>query len=95
MVYLLASSLIGIFQQSLIFKKDTTEMEAEVISVKSTPESKLKQEVSEIVSSATKPEPEATSPQKINKGKVVTKTRIITPGFSDTPKKAKRKKRRK
>jgi YidC/Oxa1 family membrane protein insertase len=79
-VYLLASSAIGIFQQSLIFKKDTEEMEAEVVSVKSTPES----------SAAPKPT------EKVNRGKVVTKTRIITPENSSptpTPKKKRRKKR--
>lgn len=94
-IYLLASSLIGIFQQSLIFKKDTDEMEAEVVSVKSTPESKLKKDVEKIVATEVKETPKNVSDQKINKGKVVTKTRIISPGVSDTPKKAKRKKRRK
>lgn len=88
-VYLLASSVIGIFQQSLIFKKDTDEMEAEVVSVKSTP-------VSKEVATPAKPA------EKVNKGKVVTKTRIISPSSSAAhtkPKsktkanKAKRKKR--
>lgn len=84
-VYLLASSVIGIFQQSLIFKKDTDEMEAEVLSVKSTPEkASQKAEISE---------------QKINKGKVVTKTRIITPSTAASsakvkPKKAKTKRKK-
>jgi YidC/Oxa1 family membrane protein insertase len=90
-VYLLASSVIGIFQQTLIFRKDTTEMEAEVevVSVKKTPESKSSAK-QEVVSAA----PE----QKINKGKVVTKTRIISP--SSTPaqqhssKKSKKRKKR-
>lgn len=80
-MYLLASSIIGIFQQSLIFKKDTDEMEevAEVVSVKKTPESKSKEPV-----------------EKITKGKVVTKTRIIAPAevaASNKPKPKKRKKR--
>lgn len=82
-MYLLASSIIGIFQQSLIFKKDTEEMEAEVVSVKKTPES------SASTTSSTKPT------EKINKGKVVTKTRIIAPSENKPAKKAKTKKRRK
>lgn len=81
-IYLLASSVIGIFQQSLIFKKDSDEMEAEVVSVKSTPIKDVK----------TDSQPQ----QKINKGKVVTKTRIITPNEpSKSAKKSKSKKRRK
>ncbi len=83
-VYLLAGSLIGIAQQSLIFKKDTEEMEAEaeVISVKKVPESKESSNV--------------TPTQKVKKGKVVTKTRIISPGSSSQQtSKAKAKKRRK
>ena len=91
-VYLLASSLIGIWQQSLIFKKDTKEMEAEVVSVKKTP------------ASATKPktvaEPKAAPAEKVNtKGKVVTKTRIIGPNDSKptapSKKSSKAKKRKK
>lgn len=77
-VYLLASSIIGIFQQSLIFKKDTSEMEAEVVSVKKTP-----------VSTAATPAPA----QIINKGKVVTKTRIIAPAPVQQMRTKKRKKR--
>lgn len=85
-VYLLASSLIGIFQQSLIFKRDTTEMEAEVVSVKTTPVRESKTEEPKKVDS--KP------PQKVSKkGKVVTKTRIIAP--SEAPKPKRTKKRRK
>lgn len=79
-VYLLASSVIGIFQQSFIFKKDTSEMEAEVVLVKSTPVSK---------ESSKSKEPT----QKLNKGKVVTKTRIIAPSENKSQKsKSKRKK---
>jgi len=90
-MYLLSSSLIGIFQQSLIFKKDTEEMEAEVVSVKKTPESKKK--TSPTI--ASKPVIDAKPPQKINKGKVVTKTRIISPSTTGGTKKKKSKKRRK
>lgn len=91
-VYLLASSLIGIFQQTLIFKKDTTEMEAEaeVVSVKKTPEAQSSKAKDEAVAAA----PE----QKINKGKVVTKTRIISPSSSPaqqhSSKKSKKRKKR-
>ena len=89
-VYLLASSLIGIAQQSLIFKKDTDEMEevAEVVSVKKTPQKAAYAKPDEIKS----PEP------KVKKGKVTTTTRIITPNTNANPrptKKAKAKKRRK
>lgn len=76
-VYLLASSVIGIFQQSLIFRRDTNEMEAEVVSVTSTPEAAIAVEPTE----------------KITKGKVVTKTRIISPSATQTQSKPKRKKR--
>lgn len=79
-VYLLASSLIGIFQQSLIFKKDTSEMEAEVVSVKKTPERASGVQEAQIVEEVSEPKVEQKSDQKINKkGKVVTKTRIISP----------------
>lgn len=82
-IYLLSSSLIGIFQQSLIFKKDTDEMVAEVVSVKKTQVS-------------SEPKAESKAPQKINKGKVVTKTRIITPSEpAKSSNKSKSKKRRK
>jgi YidC/Oxa1 family membrane protein insertase len=79
-VYLLASSLIGIAQQSLIFKKDTEEMESEaeveVVSVK-------KQSITE-------------APSKVKKGKVTTKTRIIAPSSdkNTTPKKSSKSKKR-
>ena len=81
-LYLLASSGIGIYQQSLIFKKDTDEMEdvAEVVSVKKKP--------------AKTPTPPATKKsitEKTNKGKVKTKTRIITP---NRPSNATKKKKR-
>lgn len=78
-VYLLASSAIGIFQQSLIFKKDTDEMEAvaEVVSVKNTPVKAAAPQVK----------------QKTKKGKVVTKTRIIAPTQA-APKSAKKAKKR-
>ncbi len=75
-VYLLAGSIIGIFQQSLIFKRDTNEMEAEVVSVNTTP-------------AAT---PQIKPTEKVTKGKVVTKTRIISPATPQAPAK-KRKKR--
>lgn len=86
-MYLLASSIIGIIQQTLIFKKDTHEMEAEaeVVSVKKTPEK-------------SSGEATATPDEKVNKGKVVTKTRIIAPSAATTPKqpsKAKKKRRKK
>lgn len=96
-VYLLASSLIGIFQQSLIFKKDTSEMEAEVVSVKKTPEKASKVQEAQIIDE----EPvvvEEMSEQKINKkGKVVTKTRIISPsgGSSDSQNKSRSKRKSK
>jgi YidC/Oxa1 family membrane protein insertase len=85
-VYLLASSLIGIAQQSLIFKKDTDEMEsaAEVVSVKKTPES----------ASRVEKNVKAKTTEKINKGKVVTKTRIISPGAAATPKQSSRSKKK-
>lgn len=81
-VYLLASSAIAIFQQATIFKKDTGEMEAkaEVLSVK-------KQPLSNPPSSTNEPK------VKIKKGKITTKTRVMTP--SSSPKKAAKKKRRK
>jgi YidC/Oxa1 family membrane protein insertase len=87
-VYLLASSLIGIAQQTLIFKKDTEEMEAEVVSVKKTPES----------SSDVDNDDEVQPYEKVNKGKVTTKTRIISPSSSghsnsNRPKAKKRRKR--
>ena len=84
-MYLLASSVIGIWQQSLIFKKDTDEMEAEVVSVKTTKAAPAK----EAAPATTKPA------EKITKGKVVTKTRIISPSeSSQTPKSSKKKRRR-
>lgn len=86
-VYLLASSVIGIIQQSLIFKKDTTEMEAEaeVVSVKKSPVKKK---------GAVDPTPTAPA-EKINKGKVVTKTRIIAPSSTPAQKSSSKKKRKK
>ncbi len=91
-VYLLASSVIGIIQQTIIFRKDTTEMEevAEVVSVKKTPASVAE---AEVIS-------EPIVKEKTNKGKIVTKTRIISPDSSNSgsavqrPKSKKRKKRR-
>lgn len=88
-VYLLASSVIGIWQQSAIFKKDTDEMEAEVVSVKTT---KTAESVAEEIEPDTKPA------EKVKKGKVVTKTRIIAPSESSknsSKSSAKAKKRRK
>lgn len=82
-VYLLASSIIGIFQQSLIFRKDTTEMEAEVVSVKTAP-----------VVSAEPAKETAVEPKINKKGKVITKTRIITPDSSRAKPKAKKRKKR-
>lgn len=86
-VYLLASSAIGIYQQSLIFKKDTDEMEdvAEVVSVKKQPVSQMKKE-------------SAKPTEKVNKkGKVTTKTRIIAPAEppKQTKKSSAKKKRKK
>lgn len=94
-VYLLASSLIGIFQQSFILKKDTDEMEAEaeVLSIKKSPVKKH-ESIEKPVATA------STTTEKVNKGKVTTTTRIITPGsgnVQNTPKsssKSKKKKRR-
>ncbi len=92
-VYLLASSLIGIFQQSLIFKKDTEEMEdvAEVVSVKKTSTSRASEaKEAEVVEAPT---------VKTNKGKVTTTTRIISPSSNASgsaaqkPKSKKKKKR--
>ncbi len=87
-IYLLTQSLVGIFQQWLIFRKDTEEMEAEVVSVKKSP---LHERVTAKTTKAVKPEPE----EKVQKkGKVITKTRIITPNsMPDRPKPKKRKKR--
>lgn len=84
-MYLLASGAIGIFQQSLIFKKDTKELEeiAEVVSVKKRP--------------ANAPEEKVTNePQKkVNKGKVTTTTRIISPATTTAKPSKKHKKRKK
>ena len=91
-LYLLVSAVVGIWQQSLIFKKDTDEMEAEVVSVKSSPvKSKNNQSVAEVA------EVVAAAPtEKINKkGGVVTKTRIISPGSANTPPQSKKSKKRK
>jgi YidC/Oxa1 family membrane protein insertase len=93
-VYLLASSVIGIWQQSSIFKKDTEEMEAEVVSVKKTSVKTKAEKTAEPVEAEVIAQPA----EKINKGKIVTKTRIISP--SSTPaqyssKNAKKKKRKK
>lgn len=80
-VYLLASSAIGIYQQSLIFKKDTDEMEdvAEVVSVKKQPVSQAEKKVEKA---------DRVSEKVSKKGKVTTKTRIIAP--SETPKQSKK-----
>lgn len=83
-VYLLASSVIGIFQQSLIFKKDTDEMEAEVVSVKSRSANSADVPVA------------TTTAEKVTKGKVTTKTRIISPSTTtSTSKKGAKKSKRK
>jgi YidC/Oxa1 family membrane protein insertase len=78
-MYLFASSAIAIVQQTLIFRKDTDEMEntAEVVAVKKQPESA------------------APTAEKVTKGRVVTKTRIISPttgasSQSNTTKKSKK-----
>lgn len=81
-MYLFASSVIAIAQQSLIFKKDTDEMES----------------VAEVVSVEKRPEKIRGSSEKITKGKVTTKTRIIAPSSDTMPvkksgKKAKKRKR--
>lgn len=69
-VYLLASSVIGIIQQTIIFKKDTDEMEdiAEVVSVKKSSNKKSQSKI-EIESEVT---------HKITKGKITTKSRVIS-----------------
>lgn len=91
-IYLLASSLIGIFQQSLIFKTDTDEMEAEVVSVK-------KQRVSEeetpqpTIEAPVEPKNEP-KPGKVKKGKVTTTTRIIAPRSAPATKSKNRKRRK-
>lgn len=97
-MYLFAASIIGIIQQTIILGRDKDDMQAEIVSVKSTPLSKAKQ-ASEPVKKpvkksapklAEKPVVAATKEQssepkiKKKKGKVVTKTRIITP--TETPK---------
>lgn len=86
-VYLLTSSAVGIFQQSLIFKKDTDEMEdvVEVVSVKKKP-AKTSQE----------PAPQkAVEEKKKGKGRTATTTRIIAPAASNqAPQTSKSKKKR-
>lgn len=83
-VYLLASSLIGIAQQSLIFKQDSDEMEAEVVNVKKTPQSKHSSDA----------RVQSKVSEKVTKGKVTTTTRIISPSSTGGTK-PKAKKRRK
>lgn len=86
-MYLLATSIIGIVQQTIIFRQDTNELEeqTEVVSVKKQPASA---------------EPSKNEPvEKIAKsGGVVTKTRIITPNESSSAKaqssKSKKKRRK-
>lgn len=85
-MYLLATSAIGLFQQSLIFKKDTEELQeiAEVVSVKKQP----------VVNRESTEESKVT--EKVNKkGKVKTTTRIITAGSSSQPQKSSKKKKNK
>lgn len=84
-MYLLASSGIGIYQQSLIFKKDTDEMEevAEVVSVKKKPANQPK-----------KPETKQPKEKVSTKGKVTTKTRIIAPSTSSNTKKPKKRRKK-
>lgn len=89
-IYLLTQSLVGIFQQWLIFRKDTDEMEAEVVSVKK----------SKPAATLVKPEePSVVLPaEKIQKkGKIITKTRIIGPSSkpaANRPAKSKKRKKR-
>ena len=106
-MYLLAASIIGIVQQTIILRKDKDDMQAEVVSVTSTPVSKV-QEPTVIKKKAVleadvvdikDEKPEVVVKKK--KGKVVTKTRIITPTEIKKPtqsqksKKATRKKSKK
>jgi membrane protein insertase Oxa1/YidC/SpoIIIJ len=87
-MYLLATSAIGIVQQSIIFKKDTDELEevagAEVVSVKKKP-------------AKSPTHPAAKTPvEKVNKkGKVTTTTRIISPTSTSSKGQKPKKKRRK
>lgn len=76
-VYLLASSVIGLIQQTLIFRKDTEEMkeQAEVVSVKKTPVSK---QPAEGTSKKTAQKALKTPKAKTKKGKITTKTRIVS-----------------
>lgn len=96
-MYLFAASVIGIIQQTIILRKDKDDMQAEVVSVKSTPLSRVKDTESvpkkELKKSVEKAKPvavatkEKISEPKIKKkrGKVVTKTRIITPTETQKP----------
>lgn len=87
-MYLFASSVIAVIQQSIIFKSNTDEMEdvAEVVSVKKKPESRKPKEAKNTKAAA--------PTEKITKGKVVTKTRIIAPATNKKPTSSKKKKKR-
>lgn len=84
-MYLFAASIIGIIQQTIILRRDKDDMQAEVVSVKSTPVSKTAPKKNAVEPSKVKeaqPVVESVQPEpkvKKKKGKVVTKTRIITP----------------
>lgn len=67
-VYLLAGSIIGIIQQTLIFKKDTDEM-AEVVEVVSVNKNANKKSTAQVT--------EPNTDVKITKGKVTTKSRVV------------------
>lgn len=77
-MYLFASSVIAVMQQSLIFKKDAEEME----------------DVAEVVSVKKQPEDSAVPSEKTTKSGVVTKTRIIAPASSEKPQSAKKSKKK-
>lgn len=77
-MYLFASSVIAVMQQSLIFKKDAEEME----------------DVAEVVSVKKQPEDSAVPSEKTTKSGVVTKTRIIAPTSSEKPQSTKKSKKK-
>lgn len=89
-MYLLATSIVGIIQQTIILRQDTEELEeqAEVVSVKKR---------SAGGSNEAKTKISAAPIEKVNKGKVTTKTRIISPAEAPAqkPKAKNRKKGRK
>ena len=90
-MYLFAASIIGIIQQNIILGRDKTDMQAEVVSVKSTPiteKDTATPPVKKVKATTIVEKPAKTTvEEKVKKKKgVVTTTRIITP--NDTPKPA-------